>query len=274
MSSPSKPVLRAGEYDIYPFRDGVFRTSSQDLMHAGRDAPRLAAIKKWGSDELAMVVNCFALNGPDGLILIDTGSGDEEGPENGFACQALRDAGFAPESVRHVLLTHIHADHLGGLLDGDRARYPNAIVHVPAGDLNFYVEEPGGAPSFKAKSIRNIGRLRALYGDKVRRLDAGEALPGVEMIPLSGHTPGHSGFLIGQGADALLIWADVVHVQVLQIADPEVGMVYDIDKAQALQSRLDIMRRAAREGWRVAGSHVEGIHRVSEQGNGFALAEL
>lgn len=273
MSPVANTSHTAGPYEIYPFHDGIFRTSSQNLMHAGGDAPRLAAIEKWGGGELSMVVNCFALSGPDGVILVDTGSGDEEGPENGLASQALRDAGFFPESVRHVLLTHIHSDHLGGLFDGDRARYPEAIVHVPAGDLDFYVEEPGGTPSFKAKSIRNIGRLRALYGDRVSPLGAGQTLPGIESIPLPGHTPGHSGFLIGQGSDALLIWGDVIHVQDLQISDPQIGMVYDIDTAKALQTRMGIMDKAAREGWRVAGSHVNGIHRIREQGAGFAFID-
>jgi glyoxylase-like metal-dependent hydrolase (beta-lactamase superfamily II) len=268
---PNSLTLSVGTYEVYVLRDGVYRVPTSHVVHARGKAARQAAVELWGSDEIAFDVNCFALSGPDGLTLIDTGSGDEDGPEGGNAALALRDAGFRPDEVRNVLLTHIHSDHLGGLFDGDRARYPNAIVHVPRGDLEFYVDRPGGVPVWKRNSVRNVARVHALYGDRIRPFDFGPVLPGIDAMALPGHTPGHSGFLIHDDRRSLLIWGDVVHVERLQIADPEVGMDYDIDRAAALHSRQQALRTAAREGWYVAGSHIVGIHRIESADAGFAF---
>lgn len=270
---PNTLTISVGTYEVYLLRDGIYRAPAHHIMHARGEDARQAAIGRWGGEELAFDVNCFALSGPEGLTLIDTGSGDMDGPDSGNASLALRDAGFAPGDVGNVLLTHIHCDHLGGLFDGDGARYPNAIVHAPRGDLAFYVDEPGGAPSWKRNSVRNVARLHALYGDRVRPFDFGPVLPGIDAMALPGHTPGHSGFLVHDDRRSLLVWGDAVHVERLQLSDPEVGMDYDIDPSAALHSRLKALQTAAREGWYVAGSHVAGIHHVTELDGGFAFME-
>lgn len=266
---PNSLTISVGSYEVYVLRDGIYRTPATHLMHPGGEDARLAAVQRWGSDEITFDVNCFALSGPDGIALIDAGSGEMDGPEGGNAPIALRDAGLKPEDVRHVLLTHIHSDHLGGLFDGDAARYPNATVHVPHGDLAFYVE--GSSSKVSPTSIRNLKRLHAAYGDRVLGLDIGSVLPGIDAMALPGHTPGHSGFLVHDDRRSLLIFGDIVHVASLQLSDPEVGMDYDIDPAMALHSRLKALQTAAQEGWYVAGSHVSGIHRVSQLDNGFAF---
>lgn len=260
--------LSVGAYEFYVLRDGVYRTAARHIMHARGEDARLAAIARWGREELAFDMNCFALSGPDGLTLVDAGSGEMEGPEGGNAALALRNAGFEPTEVRDVLITHIHSDHIGGLFEGAQARYRNATVHVPRADLNFYTD---GTPKASATSISNVKRLHATYGDRVQAFDSGPVLPGIDAIAYSGHTPGHSGFLIHDDRRSLLIWGDVVHVESLQLFDPEIGMDYDIDRQAALHSRLKALQTAAREGWLVAGSHVVGIHHVAEVGSGFAF---
>lgn len=271
-SLPASLTLSVGAYEVYVLRDGIYRAPIEDMIHAQGEAARQAAIAKWAKPQFAVDVNCFALSGAGGLVLIDAGAGDEEGPDYGNALLALRDAGFQPGDVSHVLLTHIHFDHLGGLFDGSTPRYPNATVYVPRGDLAFYVEDPSGeAPARKRSGIANVKRLREVYGDRVQPLGFGPVLPGIDARALPGHTPGHTGFVIHDDRRSLLILSDALHLVPLQLEDPEVGLRYDIDPAAAIHSRQSALETAAREGWYVAGSHVSGIHRVERRDRGYGF---
>lgn len=271
--STDRLSMTVGAYAVHLLHDGVYSMPIDKLLHADGESACRAAAARWGKPELTFDVNCFALAGPGGVTLVDTGSGELDGPECGKAEHALSRAGFTREQVSHVLLTHIHSDHIGGLFDGDSARYPNAVVHVPRGDLAFYADDPAGVPEWKRGSVANLGRLRWLYDGRVRSFDPGAVLPGIEAIALQGHTPGHSGFLLRDGNATLLMWGDVVHVEDLQLADPAVGFTYDVDLLAAQQSRRAVMDRAAREGWMVGGAHLSGIAGIERRGDAFALVK-
>ena len=273
-SVPASITLSVGAYEVHLIRDGVYKAPIEHLTHARGEPARQAAIAAWGKPDFSVDVNCFALHGPEGLILIDAGAGDEDGPDYGNAPLALRDAGFGPEQVSHVLLTHIHGDHVGGLFVGNAARYPNAHIYVPRGDLTFYVDAPSREPAAnKRNGIANVNRLRAIYGERLTPIDFGPVLPGIDAVALPGHTPGHSGFFIHDDRRSLLVWGDVVHLDPLQLNDPEAGLRYDIDQAAAVHSRQMVLARASREGWYVAGSHITGIRHVVQAGGGYAFAE-
>lgn len=98
-------------------------------------------------------------------------------------------------------------------------------------------------------------------------------MPDVEAVPLPGHTPGQSGYLIGEGRDALLIWADAIHLGIPQIEDPEVGLTYDLDPALAVQTRRFLLERAAWQGWLVTGSHVSRTGRIEAGERGWRFVE-
>ncbi len=264
-------TLSVGAYEIYLFFDGIYSAPIADLVHADGDLARDRAIAHWGKPYFSVDVNCFGLHGPDGLILIDAGAGEHWGPEYGKAEAALRLAGFTPEQVNTVLLTHIHGDHALGLLAGDAARYPNADVRLPRGDFDHY----GDSSRFDTSpgSARTLERLQRAYGVQLSAIDIGPVLPGIDAIALPGHTPGHTGYIVHDDRKSLLVWGDVVHLDALQLADPAVGMDYDIDWQAALHSRRIALETATREGWYIAGGHVTGMRQVERRGAGFAFRE-
>ena len=176
-----------------------------------------------------------------------------------------------------MLLTHPHGDHALGLLDGDRPWLPRAEILFPERDLAFF-GDPAVAETFppaRRGNFKTVADLSRAYAGRLRTIAPGpvDGMPGVEAVPLPGHTPGHSGYLIGEGRDALLIWADAFHLGALQVEDPEAGLEYDLDPALAVQSRRFLLEQAAEHGWRVTGSHVSPIGRIEAGDRGWRFVE-
>lgn len=209
-----------------------------------------------------IAVNAFVLHMADRLVLVDSGCGAIFGSELGLLSGNLAAAGVSPEDIDTILMTHLHPDHVGGLTDGaGRAVFPNAELIVHA-DEQAYWSDPSvlaGASSEQAKQwIQLTLATLAAYRGRTRLVTAGEVLPGLTAVPAPGHTPGHTGWLITSGGEALLIWGDIVHLQGIQFMYPEAGMSsVDVDSAQATTTRRRIMDMAAADHLRVAGMHLD-----------------
>jgi glyoxylase-like metal-dependent hydrolase (beta-lactamase superfamily II) len=139
--------------------------------------------------------------------------------------------------------------------------------------LAFFTDAAARAalPENRRSGFDIAANLVTAYAGRLRSIPSGPvlAMPGIEAIPLPGHTPGHTGYLLSGPDESLLIWADALHLQDAQTADPEVGLIYDVDPAQALRSRRRLLEQAAREGWMVAGSHVTGFGHIKRAGDAF-----
>ncbi len=265
--------LHIGQYDVTLLLDGLFEAPADVLIHADGDVARQHAIASWGKPTLQVDVNCFLLRGPAGIFLFDAGTGSSWGPKYGHARAALRDAGVSPDEVQGVLLTHIHGDHALGLFDGDTAYFPHAEVFVSERDIAFFTDpaEREALPEARRGGFKIAEQLQRVYGARVRRIGAGEVLPGIEVHPLPGHTPGHIGYLLRGKDRSLLLWGDTLHLGDLQPVDPKIGLTYDLDPGQAVRTRLAALEDAAREGWIVAGGHITGFGRVTRDTDGYRI---
>jgi glyoxylase-like metal-dependent hydrolase (beta-lactamase superfamily II) len=263
---------RFGSYEVLILGDGVFEAPLDVLIHAGGQIARDEAVARWGQPKVSIPVNCFALRDADGITLVDAGTGPSWGEAMGHAPAAMARAGIAPAQVERVLITHLHGDHALGLFDGDRARFPNAEIIVPETDFAFFGEEANRAqtPQNRQGGFVVTAAVKKHYGNCIRPAPAGTVRPGVTLVPLPGHTVGHSGYLV-EGEQSLLLWGDALHLSDLQAAVPEIGFVYDFDAATALASRRAILARAASEGWLVSGGHIGGFRRVIKLGPGYEL---
>jgi len=263
---------RFGSYDVLALHDGIFEAPLDVLIHAGGQVALDAAVARWSKPKVSIPVNCFALKDVDGITLVDAGTGLSWGEAMGHAPAAMASAGIAPEQIVRVLITHLHGDHALGLFDGDRARFANAEIVVPEADLGFFGEEANRAqtPQNRQGGFAVAAAVKKHYADRIRPVAAGTVRPGIALIPLPGHTFGHSGYLV-ESEESLLLWGDALHLSDLQASDPDVGLVYDFDAATAVASRCAILERAARESWIVSGGHIEGFRRVVGNGSGYEL---
>ena len=266
-------VYWIGETRIDLLHDGVFETSRDNLCHVAGDEARAKSLDRWGPGPLRLDVNAFLLRGPTGTALVDAGAGTDWGPAFGRAGAALQAAGVAPEEIDRVLVTHIHGDHVLGLVDGIRPTLPRAEILVPRDDLAFFTDpvQRAALPSARHGGFDAAERLVAAYAGRLRPISPGAVASGLTAVPLPGHTPGQVGYLLQDRDAALFLWADALHLDELQAEDPDTGLVYDLDPMTAAATRLSILARAAAEGWVVGGNHISGFRRVIAVDRGFRL---
>jgi glyoxylase-like metal-dependent hydrolase (beta-lactamase superfamily II) len=219
-------------------------------------------------------VNAYLVRREDQApILVDTGAGPAFGPTAGRLPAALAGIGVDPAEIGTVLLTHLHGDHAGGLSDAEgRANFPNAEIVLHKAEAAFWLKDAEGAGADQ-QSIDFARHAIGPYRDRMRLVEAGEVMTGIDAVFLPGHTPGHTGYRIGKGEDAVLIWGDLVNQPTIQSAYPEAGFFSDADPALAVRTRRDLLAKAAEEGLLVAGMHIEfpGFARVVRDGTGFRL---
>ncbi len=263
-------VRHAGVYDIHIIKDGEFFAPVEMIVHTGGAEATEAAKERWGQPTFTIDVNFFALKTADAITLVDTGIGPSWGPTFGLGRAALLEAGISPGDVNTILLTHLHTDHMLGLFQDGAAYFPNAEILVPALDLAYFTnaEARDATPEERRDAFNATAQMLAVYGDKVKSFEPGTVMPGIEALALPGHTPGHSGFLVG---NSVLLWADTVHIGALQPSDPDIGLIFDLDGKQGAATRHATLARAVAENWVVAGAHITGFNQVEP---GYKLVEV
>lgn len=268
-----------GQAMLYLVSDGGFPMDPAELF-GEVPSERMAEAKKEAFLSKPTVpghVNTLLVKEGSDLILIDTGCGNNFGPTTGKLLQNLKRAGFAPTDVTHVVLTHAHPDHIGGLATADgRLAFPNAEVIINKAEHDFWT---GPSPSLPKSRTPPQG-VAAMAGIASKALAAARsklrlAKPGdrvgnaITLVDAAGHTPGHVALMIESGGESLFYVTDAVHVPSLQLANPDWHIEFDSDPELAATTRRELLDRAARERLLVAGAHIPFPsfgHIVSQEG--------
>lgn len=227
------------------------------------------------ANPIPLAISTHIVRQGDEVTLIDAGAGTAFGPTAGRLGSSLAALGIAPEDVTRIVLTHMHPDHIGGLIGENGAVFANASLHVSETDHAFWTDEaiasgaPEGSQGFfalaRAVSEAYSGRVE-MFGDNT---DLGA---GITTIAMPGHTPGHSGVRVSDGSDQLIVWGDSTAVASLQFSHPDAGIAFDADGNLAAATRRRVLDMVATDRVAVAGTHLPfpGIGHVEERDGTFA----
>uniref|UniRef100_UPI00333F8E82 MBL fold metallo-hydrolase n=1 Tax=Castellaniella defragrans TaxID=75697 RepID=UPI00333F8E82 len=272
--------MALGDFVVTALYDGS--TSLSPALLSGASAADiqglLAAMFVPADPGVQTAVNAYLVQSGQHIVLVDTGGGTCLSQAAGKLSDNLHAAGFQPEQVDAVLLTHLHPDHACGLLTPEGARrFPNASVYAARAEADFWLDTAvaAQAPANAQPTFQKARDAVAPYlaaGKFVTYQPDDTLLPGIQAVPTPGHTPGHTSYLFTSGQQSLLVWGDIVHSHAVQFARPEVVIAFDADSAQAIASRKKIFAEAARDRLWVAGAHLPfpGLGHVRAEGQGYA----
>lgn len=266
-----------GQFEITALYDGAIGLDPKLLTNARlADIQKLLAQKFVGTDKMQTAVNGFLVNTGRRLVLVDAGAGRLYGPSLGYMLQNLKASGYSPEQVDAVVITHLHGDHIAGLLDADgKPVFPNADIHVDQADHEHWTSRKNAdAAPAERKRFFDVPRMTAEIfsaSGKWKTFSPGkELVPGIRSVATYGHTPGHNAFAVESQGQRLLIWGDLVHSHAVQFARPDVAIEFDTDQKQAVATRRAVFKEMAQSKELVAGMHLPfpGIGRVGTDGKG------
>lgn len=273
--------MMLGDFEVTALNDGTVDLPVEKILHQPALKTQKALEKSFLKTPLETSVNGYLVNTGSKLVLIDTGAAGLFGPTLGKLAANLKAAGYAPEQVDEIYITHLHPDHVGGLAQEGKAVFPNAVVRADKHDTDFWLSKvnmekaPADAKGFFQGAMASLspyadaGKLQPFEGDT-------QLAAGIKAVSSYGHTPGHTTYVIESKGQKLVLIGDLMHVQAVQFDDPSVTIQFDSDSKAALAQRKAAFADAARQGYMIGASHLQfpGLGHLRAQGKGYAFVPV
>jgi glyoxylase-like metal-dependent hydrolase (beta-lactamase superfamily II) len=275
--APGYYNLMLGDFEVTALSDGTIDFPAGKLLTHTTPAKVAAALRRvFLRDPVQASVNGFLVNTGSKLVLIDTGAANLFGPTLGNLAANLTAAGYRPEQVDEIYITHLHGDHVGGLMAGDKLAFPNAVVRADKRDADYWLSQAKMDKAPEALKGLFEGAMKSLKpyvaGGKFKPFDGDtELVPGVRAFASRGHTPGHTTYVVESKGEKLVLIGDLVHVAAVQFPDPSVTHAGDSDAKAAFAQRRKAFADAAANGYWVGAAHIAfpGIGHIRTAGKGY-----
>ena len=266
-----------GDFEVTALSDGTVALPVDKLLTGTTAAKTQKTLaRSFLKAPLDTSVNGYLVNTGSKLVLIDTGAAGLFGPTLGNLLANLKAAGYQPEQVDEIYITHMHADHVGGLMAADKLAFPNATVRADKHDADFWLSQanldkaPADAKGFFQGAMASLnpyvaaGKFKAFEGDT-------DLVPGIKAVATPGHTPGHSIYKVESKGQTLVLWGDLMHVAAVQFSEPAVTIQFDTDSKNAAIQRKRAYAEAAKQGYLVGSAHISfpGLGHLRAQGKGY-----
>lgn len=205
-------------------------------------------------------MNAFLVQTNGKNILFDTGMGRK-------LFENLESLGVTAEQIDIICITHMHGDHIGGMLREGKAAFAKAEVYLPKPEYDYWM-------SIEAKQPQQVIEV---YKEKLHLFVPGQLgksendiLPGIQGIAAYGHTPGHVGFMLTSQGKKILIWGDLTHAMAIQMPYPQIAVTYDVNPKDAISARKEILEYVALNKIPIAGMHISypGMGGIQQENKG------
>jgi len=265
-----------GDLAAVALRDGALEfPNDNQIFGVGHTPDEVAAVLSAGgapTDKLHLGLQPLLVKTTDRVLLFDTGAGTNFGPTAGQLLTALAEAGVDPKSVTDIFISHVHGDHVGGLVDAQGALvFPAATIHLSAPEWAFL-------SGMNDETARNVGIknytpfMSAINPRVAKFVPDSQIIPDlVKAVEIRGHTPGHSGYLITSGESSLLYIGDTMHHYLISVQKPEWPMSFDLDAETGAASRSALLEQSAARGQRLYAVHFPfpGIGKIEQRDGGY-----
>jgi glyoxylase-like metal-dependent hydrolase (beta-lactamase superfamily II) len=270
--------MKIGDFEVTALSDGTADLPVDQLLtNTTPDKVKKALAAVFLKTPLETSINGYLVNTGSKLVLIDAGAANLFGPTLGKLVGSLKASGYTPDQVDEIYITHMHADHVGGVTNGDKAVFPNATIRAAKAEGDFWLTQanmdkaPAAMKDFfkgamaSMKPYTSANKYKPFEGADV------ELLPGIHAIAAPGHTPGHTIYAIESKGEKLVFCGDLMHVAAVQFPDPSVTIQFDADSKAAAPQRKKLYADAAAKGYFVAFTHVSfpGIGHIRKEGAGY-----
>jgi glyoxylase-like metal-dependent hydrolase (beta-lactamase superfamily II) len=263
--------FKLGDFDCIAVSDGIFAREDVRFLFTNPPEAELGQVLRAHNlqpDHIPSSITCLTIDTGQHRVLIDTGFGSEVRPGVGRLLDNLKAEGIQPGDIDTVILTHGHADHIGGNTDAQgRPTFPNARYMMWRTEWNYWTSETNLArvPEMRARFAReNLPPLQDRF-DLIEREE--EIRPGIWAISAPGHSPGHMVLEISSAGKTLFFLADAA-LHPIHLEHPDWLAVVDANPEQVVATRQRLFERAATEHALVLGYHFEfpGLGHVIQKG--------
>lgn len=265
-----------GDFEVTAISDGTVDLPVDTLLQEKKATVDATLAKAYLKSPLETSDNTYLINTGTKLVLVDTGAGVLFGPTLGKMLANLKASGYTPDQVDEIYITHMHPDHVGGLMTAGQRTFPNAVVRAAKIESDYWLSEANMSKADASKkgffqgamgSVNpyvQAGKYKAFEGDV-------ELVPGITARADKGHTPGHTTYFIESRGQKLQLVGDLVHVAAVQMDNPTVTIGFDSDTRAAYASRKKEFDAAASGGYVIAGAHLPfpGMGHLRVKGKGY-----
>lgn len=265
-----------GDFEVTVLNDGTLDLPVDKLLKQPPAKTNAALAKVFEKSPIQTSVNGFLINTGSKLVLIDAGAASLFGPTLGQLVGNLKAAGYKPEQVDEIYITHMHSDHVGGLASNEQRVFPNAIVRAGKLDADYYLNQanldkapPEAKDDFQGPMVSinpyvKAGKFQPIVANT-------ELVPGIKSYFNGGHTVGHITYVIESKGQKLVLLGDLLHVQGVQFDDPGVGIQFDTDSTVAIAERKEAFAAAVKGGYLIGAAHLSfpALGHVRAQGKSY-----
>jgi glyoxylase-like metal-dependent hydrolase (beta-lactamase superfamily II) len=269
----SVKTFSIGQLSAMALRDGGIELPNDNKVfgigHTPEEVAALLTAAGQPTDKLQLSIQPLLVKATDRVLLFDTGAGTNFGPGAGQLATSLGAAGVDPQSVTDIFISHVHGDHVGGLVNAQGAlAFPNATIHISKPEWAYL----SGMNADTAKSVGlsdHVALVNAMKPKVAAFAPGAELVPGtVKALEITGHTPGHSGYTITSGDNSLVYVGDSMHHYIVSVQKPDWACGFDGDAKSSAESRGALLSRLAASGQRVYAVHFPfpGVGKIEKRG--------